>query len=193
MFRKLIVFALVSLSPTIFSTAAMAATNRESCVRSDYGCQSWGYSGWDPYGYFNYSSVASDGLLHNCTSYAAFVLSQTTPYDGRWATLGSATTWASRAASYGLPVGTFPHVGDIAQWDFGHVAYVEKVLKSSSGQVLSIETTDDNFGRQVTTRKVLYPGSVGVIAYPDHFITFPQYGGGGSAIPPKMVSPVVVP
>lgn len=192
--RRTLAIGLIAVSPSFISTAAMAASgNVETCVSSSYSCQTWGYTGSDPYGYFHYSSTAPDGLLHNCTSYAAFMLGLNSPYDGRWATLGSAVTWATRAAGYGLTVGTVAHTGDIAQWDFGHVAYVEQVNRNSAGQITSIETTDDNFGRMVTTRKVLRPGATGVVSYPDHFITFPSFGGGGSAIPPKMVSPVLKP
>lgn len=122
--------------------------------------------------------------MHNCTSYAAYMIWMTSPTDSRWSTLGDASTWASRAASYGLPVGTVPHPGDIAQWDFGHVAYVESVTKDASGAVTSIEVTDDNYNLLVTTHKFLHPGQTKYISYPDHFITFPKLVGGGGARPP---------
>lgn len=179
-------------SMLVSANAAFAVgVTTETCVSSAYACQTWGYTGTDAYGYYHYSSVGANGTLHNCTSYAAYVLSYTTPYDARWGTLGDASTWASRARGYGLPVGNTPHVGDIAQWNFGHVAYVESVAKDASGHVTSLVVTDDNYGRAVTTTKTIYVGSVGgAIAYPDNFITFPASGGGGKGPIAQIATPI---
>jgi len=183
---KLLATALIALAPSTLTTSAMAATtaNAESCTSAYYSCQTWGYSGTDYYGYFNYSNRAANGSLHNCTSYAAYMIFLTSATDNRWSTLGDASTWATRAASYGLPVGTVAHAGDIAQWDFGHVAYVESVTKDSTGKIIEIEVTDDNYSRLLRTRKILHPGQTSVMAYPDHFITFPKLTGGGGGRPP---------
>ena len=187
-FTKIAAGCLVALSPTLVSTNAMAATgpNTQPCTSTSYACQTYGYSGTDPYGYSNYSNHGANGTLHNCTSYAAYMVWLFSPLDNRWSTLGDASAWASRAAMYGLPVGTVPHAGDIAQWDFDHVAYVESVTKDSAGNVLTVEVTDDNYNALVTTHKFLHPGHSEIIAYPDHFITFPKQtsGGGGGGRPP---------
>jgi surface antigen len=180
--KQVLWIALTAIPLLAFSDDAQAAglTNVETCTSTSYACQTWSYTGTDPYGYYKFSTKAPNGTLHNCTAYAAYMLSLRTGYDPRWATLGNASTWASRAKSFGLPVGQTPHVGDVAQWNFGHVAFVEQVNSDSAGKVVSIVVTDDNFNRAVTTRKTIYSGaSTGVIPYPDNFISFPSTGGGG--------------
>lgn len=185
------VSVLCTLSILCFSnpSAAISLSNKETCVSSAYSCASNGYSGTDPYGYYNFSSVDSSGRLHNCTSYAAYQLQWYTPYDSRYSGFGDASMWASRARNIGLTVGSVAHVGDVAQWNFGHVAFVEEVYYKSNGAVSYIVTTDDNYGRQVTTRKILYPGISGVIQYPDNFISFPSFGGGGTRPPVAAITP----
>jgi surface antigen len=169
---------------TTADSAYAAGLTTETCVSQSYACQSWGYTGTDNYGYFHFSSLGSNGTLHNCTAYVGYMLDFVTPYDSRWGTLGDASTWATRARGFGLQVGSVPHVGDIAQWNFGHVAFVEKVNRNSSGNVVSLIVTDDNYGRMVTTSKTIYVGSTGgAIAFPDNFITFPAYSGGGGRGP----------
>jgi len=122
------------------------------------------------------------------------MVAMNSPYDSRWGLLGDASQWAIRAANYGLKVSKQPSYGAIAQWNFGHVAYVEQVHYNSAGVIDSFEVTDDNYNRQVTTHKVIYVGvSAGDITYPDNFITFPAYsGGGGSSKPPVALGPTPV-
>jgi len=116
---------------------------------------------------------------------AAFIIGEIGPYDARWGTLGDASTWAVRAASYGLKVSKTPAAGTIAQWDFGHVAYVESLNYDSTGKLVSFVIIDDNWGLQVTTSRTIYVGqNQGVISYPDNFIEFPRYTGGGGGKPP---------
>ena len=184
-YKKRLIVVAMSFVFGLFSSpsVALAATNSELCVTEGYSCASDGYSGWDPYGYYRAASFDSAGRRHNCTSYAAFELQWYTPFDSRYSNLGDASSWASLARNLGLTVGPIAHIGDIAQWNFGHVAVVEAVNYKSNGSISSIVTTDDNYGRKVTTRKILYPGETGVISYPDNFISFPRFTGGGSAKP----------
>jgi surface antigen len=189
---KVLAAALGALSFSTFASSSAWASSRvgsEICISNGYSCQSWGYRGADPYGYYHFSSTGSNGTKHNCTSYAAYMLGMFSPYDSRWGSLGDATTWASRAKNYGLPVGKIPHVGDIAQWNFGHVGSVEDVILGSNGAVISILVTDDNYNRDVTTQKILYPGDTNSsVPYPDNFITFPALTGGGGGKPAQPLS-----
>lgn len=177
---------------TSMSTAFAAGSSSETCVSSTYTCQTWGYVGYDSYGYYGSSAPAPNGTLHNCTAYAAFMLDFVTPYDIRWKNLGDAKDWATNARAKGAQVGSTPHFGDIAQWNFGHVAYVEAVNKDPSGKVISIKVTDDNYHRLVTTSKIIFvSASSNVIAFPDNFITFPKYSSGGGRGPIVLSTPLI--
>ena len=76
-----------------------------------------------------------------------------------------------RARSYGITVDGTPQVGDIAQWNSGHVAYVDEV---GNGFIV---TSDDDYGFNNTSRKTISPGE-SYPAWPDNFIHF-----GGIATP----------
>ena len=127
------------------------------CNRADYGCTTGGYSGTDPWGYWRYGSTNSYGY-HNCTAYAAFKLAANGA--GNPGNLGNASDWANSARSKGIRVDGSPAVGSIAQFNSGHVAYVEEV---GNGYIV---TTDDNYGYNNTTRQQRTPGH----GWPDNFI-----------------------
>jgi len=115
-----------------------------------------------------------------------------TPYNANYGKLGDATTWASRARAFGLSVSSVPHASDIAQWNYGHVAFLEDVVYFASGRVAYIVTTSDNAGitdiaRRVTRRSVIYPSESD---YPDNFISFPSYLSGGGTPPIAMIMPL---
>lgn len=102
--------------------------NTQNCVSQ------WGYRGQSTWGY----PVDSHG--NNCTNYAAFRLNQT----GRAnpGNLGNASSWAVNARAKGLtvfPGAQTPQVGDVAQWNYGHVAYVEWV--SADGTQFAVSET----------------------------------------------------
>lgn len=186
--NKSLLGLVLAIGLVISSESAFASglSNQETCISNAYGCQSWGYTGVDRYGYYGSSSSGANGTLHNCTSYAAYMLDFVTPYDNRWSGLGMAVDWATNAKKLGLAVGTIPHEGDVAHWNFGHVAYVEAVNVGANGLVASIEVTDDNWERNQSTRKMIYVGGDNsVIHWPDHFITFPRITGGGGFIKPR--------
>ena len=140
-----------------------AANGTVTCKSTEYACTVGGYSGSDPWGYSGSSSFGTNGTKHNCTSYAAFRLHQngvTNPGN-----LGDAFNWAVNARAKGIPVDGTPRVGDIAQWNSGHVAYVDEV---GSGYIV---VTDDNYGLNYTTRKTITAGT-SYPAWPDNFIHF---------------------
>lgn len=199
--KKFFIFWGITASTTLAvgnPSWAMAAANFESCTAitaSSYSCvSSYGYTGTDPYGVYQYGKKDSNGKWHNCTAYAAYRLSVANPYMPAISYFHDASAWASEAVSIvGATLSSTPKVGDVAWWGassgltFGHVAVVDSVSYNSSGGIVSIKVSDDNAGRLVTTNRVLYPGTqTGTIRYPDSFIRFPSFpttGGGGSRPP----------
>jgi hypothetical protein len=177
----------------IFAGADQAlALPPSECVSASYSCTTNGYAGQDSYGYYKYSTLDAAGRKHNCTSYAAFQIGLMTPYNANYGKLGDATIWASRARAFGLSVSSVPHASDIAQWNYGHVAFVEDVVYFASGRVAYIVTTSDNAGitdiaPRVTRRSVIYPSESD---YPDNFISFPRYLSGGGTPPIAMIMPL---
>lgn len=199
--KTLSIGAAIFAMSSIFAnpSSALAAANYESCIAAagnSYLCVGFsGYTGTDPYNVSRYSVPAADGTRHSCTSYAAFRLYYSNTYNSAITGFNSAQYWASEAVkNAGASLATIPQVGDIAWWaaatpnlEQGHVAVVDSITYTSSGAVYSVQTSDDNAGRLVTTRKVLYPGvNAGTMKYPDKFIRFPGYlaGGGGGGRPP---------
>lgn len=197
--------AVAFVSIFINPSGALAVTNTETCVSpssDSYRCVGFsGYLGTDPYNVSRFSTQASDGSLHSCTSYAAFRLYYSNTYMPAISNFDSAQYWASQAvARVGATLQTIPQVGDIAWWDatavpvVGHVAVVDSVNYNASGTVVSIQVSDDNAGRKITTTKILYPGvNTGAMVYPKKFIRFPGYmtGGGGGGRPP--IAQIVTP
>ena len=180
----LLATAFVAVQP---AAEASASWGTYLCNQPSYACATGGYDGHDPWGYWHYSSYNSYGP-HNCTAYAAFKeAANGVPNPGN---LGDATTWATNARKKGIPVNGTPAVGAIAQFNSGHVAYVEEV---GSGYII---TTDDsyhyensNYGNN-TTKQKRTPSQ----GWPDNFIHFKDLsgGGGGSAPPPVGFFPTQV-
>lgn len=181
-----------SLTTSTGAFAAGSATPSSSqvtCKSYSYDCQNWGYAGIDTYGYAGYSNTGTNGTKHNCTAYAAYMLDLVTPHDERWRFLGDASEWAVNAKAKGLQVGTTPHSRDIAQWNSGHVAFVEQVNMDFNGKLVSIVVTDDNRNSLVTTTKVILAGSKTIgLMFPDNFITFPKFAIGGGGKPPVIAT-----
>lgn len=178
--RKYRVTSILALAISICGaapSALAASTSTEACVSSSYGCTTDSYSGSEM---FYSGSYLPSTLGHNCTVYAAYKMSLYKVFNARYRNLGDASNWAISAALIpGVVVSHAPHVNDVAQWNWGHVGWVESVTTNTSGVVTGIIVTDDNFGRNVTTRKLLYVGgNQGSATWPDNFITFPALGSG---------------
>ena len=191
MLRKSVLIGLFGmLSVALFCDSALATSNVANevlCRKYDFSCTLNSYSGWDPYNYFTYVKAGSDGSHHNCTSYAAYMLSLNSPYNEHYFHFHDAQFWDNDAVYYGIPVGTEPHVRDIAQWESNHVAYVEEVHYNSYGNVSWIITSDDNASTPgVTTRQKIYVLGFGGLGWPDHFIYFPNNVSGSGGKPPSM-------
>jgi hypothetical protein len=122
-----------------------------------YGQRAWNYP-VDPWG-------------NNCTNFSAYRLSR----DGvkNPGNLGNATNWDTNARAKGFAVDQRPRVGDIAQWNSNHVAYVDWV--SADGDTVAI--SESGYGGTVlgatytsmSGRRVLERGSY---SWPSNFIHF---------------------
>ena len=137
------------------------AASQQLCRSAAYECTSGGYAGqsvgWAGRWFGAGSASSNQYGYHNCVLYAAYRLMMNgLPDPGN---LGSATTWNDRAPA-GSVNGT-PAVGAIAQWERGHVAYVEEVRADG------IVTSDDNYGSNYTSRNFI---PVGSSAWPNVFI-----------------------
>ncbi|HEV2639387.1 MAG TPA: CHAP domain-containing protein [Actinocrinis sp.] len=119
---------------------------------------------------------------HNCTNYVAYMAIQNgaaTPS----VNLGSAADWATNAAksTTKIPVNSTPATGAIAQWNAGHVAYVESVAYNSGGTVSSITVSEDNFPGGVYPNgwfdwRTITPAG----DWPSNFIHFADLSSSGS-------------
>lgn len=122
-----------------------------------YGQRAWNYP-VDPWG-------------NNCTNFSAYRLS----LDGvkNPGNLGNATNWDSNARAKGFAVDQRPRVGDIAQWNSNHVAYVDWV--SADGDTVAI--SESGYGGTVlgatytsmSGRRIISRGSY---SWPSNFIHF---------------------
>ena len=122
-----------------------------------YGQRAWNYP-VDPWG-------------NNCTNFSAYRLSR----DGvkNPGNLGNATNWDTNARAKGFAVDQKPRVGDIAQWNSNHVAYVDWV--SADGDTVAI--SESGYGGTVlgatytsmSGRRILERGSY---SWPSNFIHF---------------------
>jgi len=150
--------------------ASPAQADSTLCSGNSYStCTNAGYTDHG-YGANNGTSYWTMYQGHNCTNYAAYMASQNGAPTPNY-NLGSALTWASQAASHGVPVNATPAVGAIAQWDAwagyagssGHVAYVEAVTSNS------ITISEDNFASGPFSWKTITMGSAD---WPSNFIHF---------------------
>jgi surface antigen len=114
---------------------------------------------------------------HNCTNYAAFLLAKKgLPNVRPWSGSGDAQAWGDFNPSI---TDSKPVVGAIAWWDqnvfpagaSGHVAYVEKVVSSST-----ILVSEDNYRGEFYWKRITKSGG----AWPSGFIHFKD-----SRTPPK--------
>jgi surface antigen len=181
--------------------SAQATAFGTTCHSADYACTNSGYAGYTGYdghdGPYGYDTDYTNGghLDHNCTSYVAWKIYKVIGYLAPYNTLGDAKDWAKRAPVNvpGAIVTKTPLVDYVAQWNFGHVAWVNYVNYDSNGKVLWIVVSDDNLTAKETRQHTLYPGQTSDVGWPDNFIDFPLYGGGGGPPSRYMSQPVGLP
>lgn len=138
-----------------------------------------GYKGSN--GAYSYD-VAPDGSFvpHNCTSYVAYRFYQVMGYrDANYNRLSDAGSWATNATKYipGALVSGSPSEDDIAQWNWGHVAWVDYFEYDTSGWLAFIVISEDTCNLKVTRRRKLSP--LVKDEWPHNFISLPIFGGGG--------------
>ena len=112
-----------------------------------------------------------DAWGNNCTNYSAYRLSR----DGvqNPGNLGNANTWDDNARAKGFAVDQSPRVGDIAQWNSNHVAYVDWV--SADGNTIAI--SESGYGGTVLGKTYTSMSGRRIIprssySWPSNFIHF---------------------
>ncbi|HEV3268961.1 MAG TPA: CHAP domain-containing protein [Acidimicrobiales bacterium] len=144
-------------------------------ISPGYACTDGGYAAWlaHPSGWAwadyggSYPSHNKYGP-HNCTLYVAYQL-QVSGITLSWS--ANASSWASAALSNGAAVNSTPSVGSVAQWNTGHVAFVDAVtaryilITSDNYQPYGVATMPGGF----TDSFVIARNSP---AMPDNFIHF---------------------
>ncbi len=123
--------------------AGVSQSPRCASISPGYACTVGGYASWlsHPSGWAwsdyggSYPSHNAYGP-HNCTLYVAYLL-QESGITLTWS--ANASNWASEATSNGAVVNQTPTVGSVAQWNSGHVAFVDAVTAHY------IMITSDNF------------------------------------------------
>ena len=143
-------------APTGWSCYSRATQN---CIErfGYYGQRAWNYP--------------VDAWGNNCTNFAAYRLAR----DGvrNPGNLGNAATWDNYARDKGFTVDQSPRVGDIAQWNSNHVAYVDWV--SADGDTIAISESGYGgtvLGKTYTSmsgRRIIERGSY---SWPSNFIHF---------------------
>jgi hypothetical protein len=143
-------------APTGWSCYSRATQN---CIErfGYYGQRAWNYP--------------VDDWGNNCTNFSAYRLAR----DGvkNPGNLGNATNWDTNARAKGFAVDQRPRVGDIAQWNSNHVAYVDWV--SADGDTIAISESGYGgtvLGRTYTSmsgRRIIERGSY---SWPSNFIHF---------------------
>lgn len=121
----------------------VAQSPRCASISPGYACTVGGYAAWltHPSGWAwsdyggSYPSHNAYGP-HNCTLYVAYLL-QESGITLSWS--ANAYGWASEATSNGALVNQTPTVGSVAQWNSGHIAFVDAV----TSQYILI--TSDNY------------------------------------------------
>lgn len=155
--------------------AGVSASSICAGVSPSYACTVAGYAAWlkDPSGWawnlYGGSEPSYNAYgPHNCTLYVAYRL-QAAGLTLSWS--ANAADWASAAAANGAVVDQTPAVGSVAQWNSGHVAFVDAVsahyivITSDNYQPYDVSTLPGGF----TDSFVISRDSP---AMPDSFIHF---------------------
>lgn len=134
---------LAGVMMTSVGTPSASALWSSNC----YGFSSCSTSGYATFGY----SANRDRSFWNmaprqCTNYVAYRFAAR-GVKAPSVYPGNANQWGVRLKSVGYTVNSTPRVGSIALWTtgtYGHLGYVQKVTRTSSG-ALQITFTEDNF------------------------------------------------
>jgi surface antigen len=100
---------------------------------------------------------------------------------------GDANLWDDQARNAGILISSTPQVGAIAQWEYGHVAVVEKV-NADGTIVISQSSYSPNSG---SPADYLYKPEESISAFsPSCYIIIPKNENNGSVIPINSSDPV---
>jgi hypothetical protein len=168
-----------------------STTNSFACTEfAGYSAANTGYT-WLEQWYGATWGVAPDG--HNCTRYVAYRMAQA-GIPQPTTNFGDAQFWDTEVkAEYGSAVSVqqTPVVGSIAQWESGHVAWVDDVTYANG--IWTAYTSEDNFNTNVTARDVIVQGDSD---RPSNFIVFLKEFGvveapsiGGSGVVDSLLTP----
>ncbi|MGH3733718.1 MAG: CHAP domain-containing protein [Acidimicrobiales bacterium] len=123
--------------------AGVTQSSRCANISPGYACTVSAYATWlehpSGWAWSDYGgSMPSHNAYgpHNCTLYVAYRL-QENGINLSWS--ANASNWASDADSNGATVNQTPTVGSVAQWNSGHIAYVDAVTANY------IVITSDNY------------------------------------------------
>ena len=192
---RLIIAAPLSLVTLVSAPAAFATNYSLNCTDTGFSCGLFDYAGAE--GDYTYGPGTNG---HNCTTYIAWIFWNTLPVNGSSAqftklnALGDASTWATRAAQFGYSVTKMAKPNSVAQWNYGHVAFVESVA-TVNGAIASIVISEDNVyttnpSIRMSRRRTLARTSS---EWPDNFIDFGivNNGSSGGGRPPagQVVTP----
>ncbi len=163
-------------SATAGVTRTCGPTTGYACTRDAYASYAPGPGStpnW-PNKYYGVGQASHNSAgYHNCTLYAAYRLMTsnglTTDPTVSW---GDASQWGVNAAAHYL-VDQTPAVGAIAQWNAGHVAYVESIDATTGAITITDDNYDDKSGSPLyggyTDQWTVQKNSD---AWPDNFIHF---------------------
>lgn len=126
--------------------------------------------GWTPSLYWVFGTPGPDGSRHNCTTYAAFRLQQAGyDYPG-WT--ANASGWASSAFAHKVAVNQTPAVGAIAQWNLGHVGFVQAVTATA------VVIQSDDYAGGTDTEEVPFTSPY----RPDNYLHFKDVNAAAIAV-----------
>ena len=163
----LVILGVLAASIGVVGLPPAAAMDQQLCT---------GYAGCVAAGYTDHGYGANATTMywreypgHNCTNYAAYVMSVVNKVPTPTYRLGNASEWAAAAAAHGVPVDSTPAIGSVAFWtpntegvgSAGHVAVVERIDADS------ITVSDDAFSGDFHWDKLTVGGY-----YPSAFIHF---------------------
>ena len=161
-FTKLFLIALVLTTITALALHPSRSAQADSTLCSGSQLSVCINAGYTAHGYeSNYTKSywkAYSG--HNCTNYVGYMLSKNGASEPSFA-MGNASEWANSAKRLGAAINNIPTVGSIAHWNYGHVAYVERVSSDS------VTISEDNYPSGPFRWRVISRGSS---QWPNNFL-----------------------
>lgn len=130
---------------------------------TDGGCTDigWAAARWSPHA--GYPEFGGEEHGMNCTNYVAWRLMQTGYPEAQLRGLGDAYLWANRAQGR-FTVNQTPRAGCVAQYNYGHVAYVEQVNSDGTLYISESNVKDSGGTRHWLDYRTINPQAGGSLA-----------------------------